>query len=93
MLPAGVETNTPSPINFLITSFLLILRLRDAVCLLCLNKDISFTAINLLFWSLLEIKLIWSGFIVVVLALFTFLSRFLKSYLFIKKPNVPQLIP
>ena len=39
VLPAGVLTRTPSPINFLIIIFLPTLRLIEAVCLLCLKRE------------------------------------------------------
>ena len=45
MLPAGVDTNTPSETSFLIKIFLLFFILKLAVCLLCLNKDTSLIAI------------------------------------------------
>ena len=48
MLPAGVETKTPSPISFFIISFLPTCKLSEAVCLLCLNKETSLIAINFL---------------------------------------------
>ena len=41
VLPAGVETKTPSQINFLIKILLFLTICNDAACLVCLNKDIS----------------------------------------------------
>ena len=45
MLPAGVDTRTPSPTNFFIIIFFPNFNLRLAVCLLCLNKETSLIAI------------------------------------------------
>ena len=46
VLPAGVDTNTPSPISFFIICFWPTEILSEAVCLLCLKTEISLTAIN-----------------------------------------------
>ena len=74
VLPAGVQIKTPSPIRFLIKFFFLILRFKDAVCLLCLNNDTSFIAIFFFLTLLLSIVINWRGFIVVAFALDTFFS-------------------
>ena len=44
VLPAGVETRTPSQSKFFIKTFLSIEICNDAVCLLCLNNDTSLIA-------------------------------------------------
>ena len=44
MLPAGVETNTPSDTSFLIINFELFFIDKFAACLLCLNIETSFIA-------------------------------------------------
>ena len=44
MLPAGVETNTPSETNFFIIKFDLFLIDKFAACLLCLKIDTSLIA-------------------------------------------------
>ena len=44
MLPAGVETKTPSEIRFLIITFEPLFIETDAACLLCLNIETSFIA-------------------------------------------------
>ena len=41
MLPAGVDTRTPSATSFFIKFFFLILIFKKAVCLLCLNNETS----------------------------------------------------
>ena len=46
MLPAGVETNNPSEINFFIICLDPELIDIDAACLLCLKIEISFIAID-----------------------------------------------
>ena len=45
VLPAGVEIRIPSQINLLINIFFPCLTCKDAVCLVCLNSEISFIAI------------------------------------------------
>ena len=49
VLPAGVDTRTPSPISFLIICFFPTEILSEAVCLLCLKIEISFIAIKFFF--------------------------------------------
>ena len=44
MLPAGVDTIKPSPINFFNNIFLFNLISRETVCLLCRNSDNSLIA-------------------------------------------------
>ena len=48
MLPAGVETRTPSETNLFIIKVLPCLIDSDAACLLCLNIETSLIAIDFL---------------------------------------------
>ena len=69
VLPAGVHNKTPSPMSFLIRVFLFIFNFKDAVCLLCLNRDSSLSAKNdFLILPLLSV-FTFRGWIIVVLAL------------------------
>ena len=45
VLPAGVDTRTPSQINFFIKILLPLTICSDAACLVCLNKETSLIAI------------------------------------------------
>mgnify|MGYP001334616569 CR=1 FL=1 len=93
VLPAGVETKTPSEINFFIKIFLLFSILKLLVCLLCLSKETSLIAMAEKFLFFLVTTFISSGEIDTSfdLEMFFKISSFL--YLFIKKPKVPLLIP
>ena len=44
MLPAGVETSTPSQISFFINIFFSFIICNEAACLPCLNNEISLIA-------------------------------------------------
>ena len=93
VLPAGVDTKTPSDINFLIIVFYPFNIFNEAVCLLCLNIDISLIAIlffNLLF---LVLTIISKGEIIMGLAFEIYFNNSLVLGLFIKKPYVPVFIP
>ena len=69
MLPAGVDTKTPSEIRCLIICFLPFEIVNDAVCLLCRRTEISLIAINFLIMLLLLLTLISNGEIETSLAL------------------------
>ena len=61
VLPAGVETNTPSQINFFIKNFFLLIICSDAACLVCLNKETSLIAIFVYLFPVFVTTLISRG--------------------------------
>ena len=78
VLPAGVDTNNPSPVNFFIITFFSTFKLKDAVCLLCLNKEISLIAIK--FFFLLLLRLVISSGLIVAFFAFYQLILFLEAF-------------
>ena len=78
MLPAGVETRTPSETKFLIIVFELFEIDNDAACLLCLKIETSFIAIDFFIRFDFVLTVISKGEIVTTLKDF---DRFLIVYL------------
>ena len=68
VLPAGVEIRTPSPISFFIIFFPSTLRLNEAVCLLCLNKETSLMAINFFIFLSFVFAMTSNGLIFIIFA-------------------------
>ena len=81
MLPAGVDTNTPSETNFLIICLEPCLIDNEAACLLCLNIETSFIAKCFLIWLLLFLTVISKGEIEITFALSKFLTIFFEENL------------
>ena len=67
MLPAGVDTKIPSPINFFIRFFFPIFKLKKEVCLLCLSIDNSLIAKNDFILALVFLIFISNGLTVIIL--------------------------
>ena len=84
MLPAGVETRTPSETRFLITNFLLFFIVKLAACLLCLKIETSLIAIHF-FDLFLKKTVISKGDIDIIFDFLIFWIKFFEN-LFIKKP-------
>ena len=88
MLPAGVDTNTPSETNFLIICLEPCLIDNEAACLLCLRTDTSLIAIDLIIWLFLVLTNISKGEIVTKFAFFKFLIiSFSSDWLYTTKEN------
>ena len=74
MLPAGVDTKIPSPINFFIRFFYQFLNLKE-VCLLCLS-DNSLIAKNDFVLELIFLIFISNGLTVMILDFLYYLKDF-----------------
>ena len=86
VLPAGVETSTPSDTSFLIIVFDPFLICKEAACLLCLSIETSFIANDFFTLFSLFITIISKGDIEIIFALGKFFTVSLIENLFIKNP-------
>ena len=86
VLPAGVETKTPSETSFFIIFLDPWLIDKEAACLLCLRIETSFIAIPFYILPDLVFTFIINGEIYTLFALKIFFNTFILLNLFIKKP-------